>query len=151
MEFKTDIQINASKEKVWSVISDIENAKDNISAIESIEVLEPPTDGLLGLKWKETRTMFGKQATEIMWITEASENEYYQTRAESHGAIYISRLWIEENGSSSTLNMSFNGTPVTFGAKVMSAVMGWMFKSATVKALNKDLEDIKRVAEGKSD
>jgi len=147
MEFKTDIQINAGKEKVWSVISNIENATDNIEAIQSIEVLEQPTNGMVGLKWKETRTMFGKEATEIMWITEASENEYYQTRAESHGAIYISKLWIEENEKGSRLNMSFNGTPVTFGAKFMSAVMGWMFKNATVKALKKDLEDIKKVAE----
>lgn len=147
MEFKTDIQIKANKEKVWAIISDIENSKDSISAIGSIEILEQPSDGMVGLKWKETRTMFGKQATEIMWITEASENEYYQTRAESHGAIYISRLWIDENENSSTLNMSFNGTPVTFGAKVMSALIGWMFKSATAKALKKDLEDIKKAAE----
>lgn len=147
MEFKTEIQINANKEKVWSVMSDIENAKDNIDAIQSIEILEKPTDGMVGLKWKETRTLFGKEATEVMWITEAAENQYYQTRAESHGAIYISRLWIEDNEQGSRLNMSFNGTPVTFGAKLMSAVMGWMFKNATVKALKKDLENIKTVAE----
>lgn len=147
MEFKTSIRIKASQEKVWSIISDIENSKDNISAIESIEVLEPPTEGLLGLKWKETRTMFGKQATEIMWITDTTENEFYQTRAESHGAIYISRLWLSPQDNDTLLTMSFQGTPQTFGAKFLSAVLGWMFKGATVKALNKDLEDIKVAAE----
>ncbi len=147
MEFKTQIQIKASKEKVWAIISDIENSKENISAIESIEILAPPTEGLLGLKWKETRTMFGKQATEIMWITESVTHQHYQTRAESHGAIYISRLWIDETANGTTLNMSFNGTPVTLGAKFMSAVLGWMFKNATKKALQKDLEDIKKAAE----
>ncbi len=147
MEFKTQIEIKAPKEKVWTIISDIENSKDNISAIESIEVLEQPTEGLLGLKWKETRTMFGKQATEIMWITESIENQHYQTRAESHGAIYISRLWVDETDNGTILNMSFNGTPVTFGAKFMSTVLGWMFKNATQKALKKDLEDIKAAAE----
>lgn len=25
--------------------------------------------GLVGFKWKETHKMFGKEATEIMWIT----------------------------------------------------------------------------------
>lgn len=147
MELKTHIQINASKEKVWSIISDIENSKENISAIENIEILEPPTNGLLGLKWQETRTMFGKQATEIMWITDSSENEFYQTRAESHGAIYISRLWLEEGNNGTLLSMSFDGTPVTFGAKFMSTVLGWMFKGATKRALQKDLEDIKNAAE----
>lgn len=147
MEFTTSIRIKASKEKVWSIISDIENSKDNISAIESIEVLEPPTEGLLGLKWKETRTMFGKQATEVMWITDATENEFYQTRAESHGALYISRLWLEAKEGDTILSMSFKGTPQTSGAKFMSAMLGWMFKGATLKALNKDLEDIKTAAE----
>lgn len=147
MELKTNVQINATKEKVWSIISDIENSTDNISAIERIEILTPRTEGLLGLKWKETRTMFGKQATEVMWITDAKENEFYQTRAESHGAIYISRLWLEENTNGTLLSMSFNGEPQTTGAKFMSMVLGWMFKGATVKALKKDLEDIKMVAE----
>lgn len=147
MEFSTSIRIKASQEKVWSIISNIEHSKDNISAIESIEVLEPPTDGLLGLKWKETRTMFGKQATEIMWITDAKTNEFYQTRAESHGALYISRLWLEAKEDDTILNMSFKGTPQTSGAKFMSAMLGWMFKGATLKALNKDLEDIKTAAE----
>lgn len=147
MEFKTSIRIKASQEKVWSIISDIEHAKDNISAIESIEVLEPGVDGLLGLKWKETRTMFGKQATEIIWITDTTENEFYQTRAESHGAIYISKLWLAPQDGDTLLNMSFKGTPQTFGAKFMSALLGWAFKGATLKALNKDLEDIKTAAE----
>lgn len=147
MELKTDIQINASREKVWSIISDIENAKDNISAIESLKVLERPTSGMVGLKWIETRTMFGKQATETMWITESIENEYYQTRAESHGAIYISRLSIKQQDNGTLLTMGFSGESQTFGAKFMSAMLGWMFKRASVKALKKDLQDIKTAAE----
>lgn len=147
MELKTDIQINASREKVWSIISDIENAKDNISAIESLKVLERPTSGMVGLKWIETRTMFGKQATETMWITESIENEYYQTRAESHGAIYISRLSIKQQDNGTLLTMGFSGESQTFGAKFMSVMLGWMFKSASVKALKKDLQDIKTAAE----
>lgn len=147
MEFKASIEINASKEKVWSIITNIENAKDHISAIQSIEVLEKSNDGLVGFKWKETRIMFGKQATEVMWITDAQVNDFYQTRAESHGAIYISKLSLGEKNNATELNMSFNGEPQTFGAKFMSALMGWMFKKATVKAIEKDLEDIKAAAE----
>lgn len=147
MEIKTQTLINASKEKVWQVISNIENAKDNISAIQNIEVLEKPENGLIGLKWVETRIMFGKSATETMWITHAEENQYYQTRAESHGAIYISKLSLEEKENQTELTMSFKGEAQTTGAKIMSAVMGWMVKGSMVKAVKKDLEDIKSIAE----
>jgi len=45
----------------------------------AIEVLEKPDAGFVGFKWKETRKMFGKEATEIMWITDSVENEYFST------------------------------------------------------------------------
>lgn len=143
MKFKAEITINGTKEQVWKVITDIEGSVENISAIEKIEILEQPESGILGLKWEETRTMFGKSATEIMWITDAQENESYQTRAENHGAIYISRLQIEEMGEQSKLTMEFDGEAQSATAKIMSFLTGFMFKSATEKALQVDLEDIK--------
>ena len=147
MNFTVSETINAPKEKVWKLITDIENSTDVISAIQKIEVLEKPPTGLLGFKWKETRTMFGKKAEETMWITDVVEGTSYQTQAESHEALYISKLNIDESDGQSVLTMSFDGTPTTFGAKLMSALMGWMFKSATLKALQKDLVDIKIAAE----
>ncbi|MDX1478592.1 MAG: SRPBCC family protein [Saprospiraceae bacterium] len=150
MQLSTSIEINASREAVWKIVTDMEKAPERIEAIESVEILEQPANGLVGLKWKETRTLFGKQASETMWVTEAEENHFYKTRAESHGAIYISTITVEEANGVSTLTMSFSGKPVTFGARVMSALMGWMMKGATKKALAKDLEDIKRVVESQS-
>ncbi len=148
MKIKTEITINAPKEKIWKVVTDFENSVNNISAIEKIEVLERPESGLVGFKWRETRIMFGKSATEVMWITDAVENEYYNTRAESHGSVYISTIAIAEQNGQSVLSMGFDGQPQTFGARVMGAIFGFMFKNATRKAIHKDLEDIKAVVEG---
>lgn len=147
MELKAQIFINATKEKVWRIISNIEGSAENISAIQHIEVHENPADGLVGFKWTETRIMFGKSATETMWITDATANEFYQTRAESHGAIYTSKLMVSEKDGGTELTMSFIGEAQTFFSKLMSATLGAMFKNATKKALMKDLEDIKAVAE----
>lgn len=147
MELKAQILINASKEKVWEIISNIEGSAENISAIQNIEVHENPADGLVGFKWTETRIMFGKSATETMWITDASVNEFYQTRAESHGAIYTSKLMVSEQHGVTELTMRFIGEAQTFVSKLMSATLGAMFKNATKKALMKDLEDIKAAAE----
>ena len=147
MKVKVQISINASKESIWHVITNIENSTDTISGIEKIELLEQPADGIIGLKWRETRIMFGKTATEVMWITDAVENEFYQTRAESHGSIYISRLSISEGDGENRLTMEFKGEPQSFGAKLMYAITGFMFKGATQKALLQDLQDIKVAVE----
>lgn len=147
MKTSVVIEIAAPKDNVWSVITDIQNCKNVISAIEQLDILEAPTEGLVGLKWKETRQMFGQEATETMWITDAEEPNYYCTRAESHGSVYITKLVIAGSGASSQLTMEFSGEPKTIVAKVMSALMMPFFKSALKKALQKDLEDIKRYVE----
>lgn len=148
MKIKAEVIIDGRKEDVWHVITDIDGAVDRISAIESVEVLERPDSGLVGLKWEETRTMFGQQATEVMWITEANENEYYKTRAENNGAVYESEFVVEEANGKVLLTMGFGGEPQSFGAKVMSFLTGFMFKGATQKAIQQDLEDIKVAVEG---
>lgn len=147
MEIEVEVTIDGSVEAVWRVITDIEHASNTISGIEDVEVLDKPTDGLVGLKWVETRTLFGKQATETMWITEAVENDYYKTRAESHGAVYSTVLSVAPAGDQTRLTMSFGGEPQTLTAKVMSAIMSPFFKKATRDALAQDLEDIKAAVE----
>lgn len=147
MKVEVDVTIDAPKEAVWHIISDIEHAADTITGIEQVEILEKPDDGLVGLKWRETRTLFGKTATEVMWITDARELEFYATRAESHGAVYLTRLGLTDEDGKTRLRMEFAGTPQTLGAKVMSAVTGWAFKNATQKALMQDLVDIKAKVE----
>jgi len=147
MIMKVQVSINGAREKVWPVITNIENAHKTISGIEKIEVLEKPAEGLVGLKWRETRTLFGKTATEVMWITDARENESYSTRAESHGSVYKTNLALSEQGQNTQLTMEFEGVPQTFAAKLMSATMGIFFKGATKKALMQDLVDIKTAVE----
>lgn len=147
MTIDLEVTIQGSKEKVWSVITDIENAVYTIEGIEKIEILEKPSHGLVGLKWQETRTFFGKTATEIMWITEVKENESYKTRAESHGNVYTTKHTISEQDKKTNLSMEFTSAPQSFSAKLFSGVMGLMFKGATKKALMKDLNDIKTVVE----
>jgi carbon monoxide dehydrogenase subunit G len=147
MNCTAQVDIKAGKEAVWKVITDFENAVDRISGIEKLVIDERPDHGLVGLRWTETRTMFGKTATETMWITAAEEESYYDTRAESHGAVYTSRISVQENNGSTMLTMDFHGAPQTFGGKVMMFLMGWMFRGATRKALQQDLEDIKAAVE----
>ena len=82
-----------------------------------------------------------------MWITDAKKPQFYETRAESHGAIYVSRLSIDKADDGCVLTMSFDGQAVTFGAKIMWFLTGWMAKKPMIKAITEDLEDLKAAAE----
>ena len=147
MKVSTQIKINNTKEKVWEVTSDIENSVHVISGITDIEIINPAGEDLVGLKWKETRMMFGKEAKEVMWITHSKTHEYYQTRAESHGAVYVSRLSIAEEKDGVILEMSFEGQSTSLMAKIMNGVFGSFMKKSMLKALDVDLQDIKRASE----
>lgn len=148
MEVSVEVEIAKSKEQVWQAISDIDHCMDMISGILAIEILHRPKSGLLGLKWKETRMMFGKEASETMWITDVVENQYYCTRAESHGSIYITRMAVRDNGDhQSVLSMSFNGQGQSMMMKIMSALMSPFMKGSMKKMLLDDLNQIKSFVE----
>lgn len=147
MHVEAQVDIDGPREAIWSVITDIENATENISGIDKVEILEKPAGGFVGLKWRETRTMFGKTATEVMWITDASENESYRARAESHGFIFESSMKISPQAGGCSLTMTHDSKPAGLMAKVLGVPMGWMCKGMMKKALQKDLEDIKGVVE----
>ena len=149
MKLTIDIEIKSPKEKVWKVITDIENSVNTISGIDKIEILNKPKDTVVGLKWKETRTIFGKSATETMWITEATEYNYYKTRAESNGAIYQTILKLSEKENTTFLTMEFNSEAITIKGKIMAFIFGRMLNKTMKKLIKKDLIDIKTTVENK--
>jgi hypothetical protein len=149
MECEARVIIASPREAVWERITDIENCADFISGIQQVRLRTKPEAGLVGLEWTETRTLFGKTATETMWITEAVEYEYYRTRAESHGAVYTSTSSLADVEGGTELTMRFGAVPVSLGAKVMALVMGRFVMGATRKALQQDLDDIKHDLEGR--
>lgn len=151
MKVSVDIDIAQSSNTVWTAITDIEHYSDVITSIIDLEILNQPESSLIGLKWKETRKMFGKEATETMWITDAAENQYYCTRAENHGAVYITRLSLTESEEATTLTMTFSAEAATIGLKIISAIMSVFVKKMMKNALQTDLEDIKKYVEGRSE
>ena len=148
MLVEVQVTINGSKAEIWAAITDIENASDTISGIKKIEVLEKPANGLVGLKWRETRMLFGKPATAEKWITDAAENEFYKTRAESDGFIFLSTMSISESSGGMTLASSHDSKPQGIVARLMSIPM-ILFKDVAKKALLQDLNDIKSAVEQK--
>jgi carbon monoxide dehydrogenase subunit G len=147
MVVEVQVTINGSKAAIWAAITDIENASKTIGGIENIEVLEKPANGLVGLKWRETRMLFGKPATAEKRITDAAENQFYKTRAEDGGFVFLSTMSISQSSDGITLTSSHDSQPQGIVAKLLSIPMELLFKSVMKKALLQDLNDIKAAVE----
>jgi hypothetical protein len=146
MIVEAQVTINGSRAAIWAAISNIENASETISGIEDIEVVDKPANGLVGLKWRETRMLFGKPATVEKWITDAVENEFYKTRAESDGFVFLSTVTISGSSGGITLTSSHETVPQGIVARIRSLPM-FLFKGVVKKALLQDLNDIKSAVE----
>jgi len=145
---RVEVTIDAPLANVWKRVTDIGNSAAMIRGIDKVQILSMPASGLVGLKWKETRTLFGKTAEETMTVTGCVENEHYTAEARSHGSVYTSRISVRDAGDGRTvLSMEFRAVPLSVSAKVLWCTMGFLFSGATKKALLEDLRDIKRFVE----
>lgn len=147
MVMDLEVTVHAPVQRVWGIVSNIEGSAETVSGIDSIEILERPAEGLLGLKWRETRTLFGKTAEETMWITEAVEDSHYVTEAHSHGSHYRTKVWVADADGVTRLGMEFHGRGETLVAKVLSTLLAPLMKGTMRKALLQDLSDVKAAAE----
>ena len=142
MLVEVSVTINGSTSAVWSAMTDIEHAADFISGIEKIEIVHKPVRGLVGLRWRETRILFGDSATVEKWITDATDKVCYKTRAESDGFVFLSTTSIAERDGVITLRSVHDSQPQTLMRKLVAVPMMLLFQGVAKKALRKDLIDI---------
>ena len=140
--------VNAPASGVWGIITDLEGSVEVISAIQKVEVLSGDTGFGVGTRWRETRTMFGRQATEVMEVTEMTNDESYVTVADPEGANYRSVMAVTSTGDATcTVSMEFGANPKGTMTRFMGATVGRMFAGAMRKAISADLDDIATAAE----
>ncbi len=147
MNITVAVEINRPKSQVWAAITDIENCMNMISAIVDLKVLHKPEQGFVGFKWLETREMFGKESSETMWITDCVDGEYYCTRAENCGAVYVTKMAVTEVDNKTLLTMSFTDSADSIFIRMASSIMGLFFKRTMARMLQKDLDEIKAFVE----
>ena len=149
METSVSREIDASAARVWEVITDLEGSPRVLSGVEKVERIDAARSFGVGTRWRETRTLFGKQATEEMAVTAVDPGRSYTVEADSRGARYTSILAVEPlDEHRSKLSMSFQGAPTGLVGKVLAATVGRLFQPATRKQLRRDLDDIAAHVEG---
>lgn len=146
MIVEAQVTIHGSKAAVWAAITDIEKHAEVIEGIEKIEVVERPAVGLVGLRWRETRMLFGEPATVEKCVTEAEENAFYSTRAQDSGYVFLTTHRITEGRGDVTLTGIHETQPQGLAARMKSLPMVF-FGGVIRKAISKDLNDIKAAVE----
>ena len=141
-------KINAPLEKVFEVFTDFSNAADRIDGIKSLDLLSDAPIGK-GTRFRETRVMFGKEATEEMEITDFQPNESYRVEAESCGTHYVTDYTFRNDGTATIVELSFAGNPVSLMGKLMSPMFFFM-KNTLRKCLEEDLSCLKKFIENQA-
>ncbi|MFG2329325.1 SRPBCC family protein [Streptomyces sp. NPDC048604] len=143
-------RIQAPPGLVWEAITDLPEMAQVLSGVERIEVL---TEGgfAVGTRWRETRRMLGKEATEVMTVTECVPPERYVTVADSHGMHYESEFELMKGDAAATWTtavMRFTATPTAGGPMgLLSRLIGGLGVKAVSRALAKDLDEMARAVE----
>jgi carbon monoxide dehydrogenase subunit G len=143
--FSVDRHVAAPPDVVFARASDFRRATETVAAIVKMDILTSGPVGV-GTRFRETRVLFGREATEEMTVTTFEPPRRYTLSAESHGSRYHTELSFVPDGQGTRMTMTFQGTPVTLMARVMSVLMRPMMKSAA-KMCAKDLDDIKAAIE----
>lgn len=139
--------VAAPVERVWAVATDLPAAPEVLSGVQAVEVLTPGPFAV-GTRWRETRTMMGRSATEEMRVTAVEPQRSYTVEANSAGAHYVSTFDFMPTADGGTdLTMRFGGRPTNVAARVLAGITAPLARRMVAKALQGDLDDIARAAE----
>ena len=146
-----DVEISrhvaAPVQRVWDVATDLAGSLQVVRGIDAVEVLTPGPFGV-GTRWRETRRMFGRSATEEMTVTAVEPHRSYTVEASGPGVRYVSGFaFAPSAGGGTDVTATFGGRPTTTVARVLGAVTAPLGRRAIARALEQDLQDIAAAAE----
>lgn len=140
-------QVAAPPDRVWAVLTDLDGAEQTLTGVTRIERISG--DGYeVGTRWRETRTMFGRDATEEMWVAEVEPAHRTVVKAGSAGTDYTTVFTLAPAGSGTSLTMTFSADAGKSALnRLMAATVGRLGARFARKAMAADLRDIAARAE----
>ncbi|MEV7617949.1 SRPBCC family protein [Streptomyces sp. NPDC089799] len=142
-EVSVERDVAAPMTAVWDALTDLESMPLVLSGVDAVEVLTPGPFGV-GTRWRETRRMFGKSATEEMRVTVCDAPVRYVTEAENHGMHYFSEFRLTRRTPGRTsVRMTFSARPLPGGKlPLLARLLGGLGSRAVSRAIAKDLADV---------
>lgn len=149
MQLDLSRHVAADPHTVWEVLTDIPDAHRTLSGVVAVELL---TAGPYqpGLRWRETRKMFGIKATEEMMVLAAEPPHSTTLVAQNGGTEYRTVFTITPDADGgSTLRMRFGAETAHAPAvsRVVTALTGRFAEKSARRTMEQDLADIAAEAE----
>lgn len=134
--------------QVWETLTDIEGSPRMIGGVERVELLSEGPFGV-GTRWRETRRIFGKEATEEMWVTASDAPKRYVVESDSRGVHHASEVTLTpEQDDVTTVRLTLDSeTEKQSLSGEMGKFLGGIGSKALANALSKDLDDIAAAVE----
>ncbi|MGE6753577.1 SRPBCC family protein [Rossellomorea sp. NPDC071047] len=137
-EVKRNFQV--SKEKAYASLLDLDSAKDWMQGIVGIERMD---EGPLreGSQWKETRKMFGKEASEHFEVVELKEPDKIVFRCDGTKGTtgkgeFIFTYLLASSGDQTEVTLLGEIRGLTGLSKLFGKLMAGVFKKACAKDLD---------------
>lgn len=147
-QFSMTTHVKAPIEKVFAAYSDFGNCAGRIKGIKRVEMLTSGPVGV-GTRFKETRVMFKKEATETMEVSALEPNREYTLTCNSCGALFNSTFRFEPEAGGTQVTLDFDCKPVSLFAKLMTP-LSWLMMGPMKKCIQQDLDDMKAHLEGRA-
>ncbi len=142
-------QINASPTVVFETLTNYSKRAEIVSGVQTCEVLSDGPVGK-GTRFRETRVMFGREASEEMEISEFDPPRSLVLEADNHGAHYRTAHQLDSAGDGVLVTLTFGATATNFIAKIMVVLMMPLMKKSIARCLQQDLVDLKQYLESSS-
>jgi hypothetical protein len=136
---------NAPPDIAFQTTADIPAWPKFVSAIETIELMTPGTVGP-GTRFRRTRVMFGRKATEEMKVAEMLPSRRLVLTAYNHDTAYRIQHAFSPEMAGTRIELKFEGQPVTLVAWLLMP-LGLLFMASVKQQLQSDLADLAREAE----
>ena len=151
MEIEVRRATSADPGDVWAVLTDLEGSVATLSGVTAVDRLDDGDDFGVGTRWRETRVLLGREASEELVVTAVEEGRSYTVEADSRGTHYTSQVRVAPADGGSTISMTFAAEQEGRLGRVLARTVGRAFEGATRKALEQDLEDVAAAAEARAD
>src|SRR5262249_19277973 len=144
--FALTTSIAAPVDRVFALSTDVEGWPGRIKGITKVEKLTPGPVAA-GTRFRETRVMFGKAATEEMEFTRFEPNAAYALGCESCGASYLCTFTFRPEDGGTRLTVECDCRPRSFFARLLLWPLSLLMRGMMKKCIQKDLDDLKAAAE----
>ncbi|MEX1179456.1 MAG: SRPBCC family protein [Cucumibacter sp.] len=131
--------------RAFAVLTDFASLPKIVSGIDKVEVLTVGPVGV-GTRFRETRSLYGRMATEEMEVTAWEPPCSFTLEAHSHGAHYVITHALTPKGGGADVELAFATKALTPVARILSFLMQGMTKGVG-ELMRKDLLEAKAHAE----